>query len=113
MLLYLQVALFGLAIGMIVSGIGALVREGRGSNLPKLAIALVIGVILSYTCAARDYPWRSTLRIVGIPFPAGALQLEGMNWVPFESPIAGLIMIGNGVILFALPLTPLGVAAIR
>jgi hypothetical protein len=84
-------------IGCLVAGIWAARWNWRQQALRgwrfwvMSALSLAAGVVpgqLSYSVDART-------RIVGVPFPAAAFQLEDGVWLDFVGPLTGPFMLAN------------------
>ena len=91
--------------GTLVAGVACCASEP--SRRLKLAFAGLVaaGGAAAVWCAFHvEYRRTPTLRIIGVPLPSRALQLERGEWVPFEGPgwMLNLVVVTSAV---AMPLS--------
>ena len=107
-MLLITATILGLVVGIF--GSIALIRNLREWRLRsrkrvrvRKFVVFSIGIALAVASYFVAYPYGSTVRVNGFPFPAAAFEKHGSHWLDLSGPLTLPFMCANAWVALVLP----------
>jgi len=107
-MLLITATILGLVVGIF--GSIALIRNVREWRLRfrktvrvTKFVVFSIGIALAVASYFVTYPYGSTVRVIGFPFPAAAFEKHAGHWLDFSGPLTLPFMCANAWVGLVLP----------